>query len=51
MTIAIEANAENAAVKGSTTFLPLVIVGLLSGCAHPPPPMIPAYDPRSAVEI
>ncbi|PCI38425.1 MAG: hypothetical protein COB46_11360 [Rhodospirillaceae bacterium] len=29
----------------------LMFVGFLVGCAHPPPPMMPAYDPQAAVEI
>lgn len=32
-------------------FLALVGLAVLAGCAHPPPPMMPAHDPETAVEI
>ncbi|MBL6929765.1 MAG: caspase family protein [Rhodospirillales bacterium] len=38
-------------MKWFSRFLPVAIAGLLSGCAHPPPPMMSAYNPQSPVEI
>ena len=49
--VAFAANFGGIAVKLFATFLLLMSVGLLAGCAHPPPPMIPAYNPNAAVEI
>ncbi len=51
MTFASGVNVESAAVKRLAAFAVLVIIGLLASCAHPPPPMMPAYHPQSAVEI
>lgn len=45
------ANVVRATVKRLASFLPLVVISLLSSCAHPPPQLMPAYDPQSAVEI
>jgi hypothetical protein len=46
--ILVEANAERTAMK---RFATLVFIGFLSSCAHPPPPMMAAYNPQTAVEI
>ncbi|MEE8394052.1 MAG: caspase family protein, partial [Rhodospirillales bacterium] len=51
MTFPTEAKVDSAAVKRFATFSALAVVGFLASCATPPPPMIPAYDPQSAVEI
>ncbi len=41
----------SAVVKRSLRFMPLAAVLFIAGCASPPPPMIPAHNPQSAVEI
>lgn len=38
-------------MRSICAFATLTISAFLIGCAHPPPPMIPAYQPQSAVEI
>ncbi|MBL6946582.1 MAG: caspase family protein [Rhodospirillales bacterium] len=38
-------------MKWFSRFFPVAIAGFLAGCAHPPPPMMSAYNPVSPVEI
>ena len=51
MSLSTFANVDNVFSRRLTAPLVMVAVGFVSGCAHPPPPLMPAYDPQAAVEI
>ena len=38
-------------MKTFVTLMVMALSGLLSACAHPPPPLMSAYNPQSTVEI
>ena len=51
MLFALIFNFQRVVAKQFAVLLVLGIVLFLASCAHPPPPMMPAYDPQAAVEI
>jgi len=51
MKYASSAKFGNSAVNRLAVIIIAASVGFVAGCAHPPPPTMPPYDPQSAVEI